>query len=207
MKLGSKRRRGFVSFAVGAVLLLVIAGCSSDGGSETSSDTSAPSADGPVEETPDSPAVDRLTEAPAETDFFTITVNGEQLEGSGLVFDNGGELSLRGLFGAEMDHLQLDLTSSGFGEQTPTIFGPVLSQVIGLDASSSSYELFDAGTNRLSINERGPALTVWGDFSFLAVDSSSGEEVTISGIFDVPIGNGDWDCDWSGEPPACGFLS
>ena len=205
----SKRRQrsSLLAFAVGAALLLALAACSSEGTSETTADNTAPSSDAPSEEPPNSLDPERMTEAPAETDFFAITVDGEQLDGSGLVFSNGGELSLRGLFGAEMDHLQLDLTSSSFGEQTPTIFGPVLSQVTGLDASSTTYELVEDASNRLSINERGPALTVWGDFSFQALDASSGERVTISGVFDVPIGSGDWDCDWGGEPPACGFIS
>ncbi len=196
MRIKSKRRQQpiLLAFAIGA-LVLVLAACSSSDSSET-----------PADEQPDE-TIEAVINAPAETDFFTITVDGEQLEGSGLVFDNGGELSLRGLFGAEMDHLQLDLTSSGFGEQTPTIFGPALSRVIGLDASSASYELVEDANNRLSINERGPALTVWGDFSFQAVDATSGEQVTISGVFDVPIGSGDWDCDWDGDPPACGFIS
>ena len=202
-----RQRSSWLAVALGAALVLVLAACGSDSTNETSTGTTVPSADAPSEEPADSSGAEQLTEPPAETDFFTITVDGEQLDGSGLVFDNGGELSLRGLFGAEMDHLQLDLTSSGFGEQTPTIFGPVLSRVIGLDASSGSYELVEDASNRLSINERGPALTVWGDFSFQALDTSTGEQVTVSGVFDVPIGSGDWDCDWAGDPPACGFIS
>lgn len=146
----------------------------------------------------------------AETDFFKITIGSEHYDGSGLVFrDSDKELSLRGLFGAEMDHLQLDLTSSsGFGEQRPPT-GPVISQIIGLDALTNAYNLVKHPNNRLSINERGPALTtVWGNFSFLAKDASSGKQVTISGVFDLlPIGTGDWNCDWSGEIPACGFIS
>lgn len=200
------RRPGIAVFVMGALLMLALVACGSDG-TATSTNDAAPSTEAPSEETEDLARPDRLTEAPAETDFFVLTVEGEQLDGSGLVFNNGGELSLRGLFGAEMDHLQLDLTSSGFGDQTPTIFGPALSRVIGLDASSNSYELVEDADNRLSINERGPALTVWGDFSFQALDASTGDQVTISGVFDVPVGSGDWDCDWGGNPPACGFIS
>ena len=79
--------------------------------------------------------------------------------------------------------------------------------MIGLDATLSSYPLVDDSSNRMSINERGPGLTVWGDFSLQALDASSGEQFTISGIFDVAIGDGEWDCDFSDDPPACGFLS
>jgi len=131
------------------------------------------------------------TVVPDETDFFTLTIDGDQVDGSGLVFDNGGELSLRGLFGDEMDHLQLDLGADGFGDHSPTVVGPVVSRVIGLDASESSYEIVEDPNNHLSITERGPGLTVWGAFSFLAKDVASGEHVTISGRFDVPIGSGD----------------
>lgn len=197
-----------------AAVALMFASCGSDATSETSTEApedegalvdAATTDDGPAEPEALGPAP--LTEPPTETDFFEITIGDQVLDGSGLVFNRDGELSLRGLFGEQMDHLQLDLTSSGFGEQTPTVFGPAVSRVIGQDAAEDRYSIVDDPRNRLSINERGPALTVWGDFAFLAVDSSTGEEMTVSGVFDIPIGSGDWDCDWDGQPPACGFIS
>ncbi len=197
MKIESTRHRrwSFSVVAAGAALVLALTGCGSDEEVESSTTTSGGSQS------------EQLTEAPAETDFFTITMDGEQLDGSGLVFFDGSGLSLRGWFGTESDHLQLDLTASGFGEQTPAGLAPPLNRVIGLDATLSSYALVDDSSNRMSINERGPGLTVWGDFSLQALDASSGEQFTISGIFDVAIGDGEWDCDFSDDPPACGFLS
>jgi len=204
---GSRFWKSIAQLLTLLVSLVCLTACSSDSG-EVTDELVSQSAESIETETQE-------TAQPVTQGMFTMSIDGVETVGSGIVFIKENDLHFRALVGPVGRYIKIDYIIPNVDKVEPFPAGHMISEVVGGDMLMYRFEVIGESQGEFEATiESSPA----GDhllgryrMTVIEVEKATGLEaspVQINGTFNLPMSTSrEWTCDYSGPLVIdCGFI-